>query len=319
MSTKSIPYIQIPRSTRIYNDREFIRANERPRNSGNINRTVSRYEGEQIRRPVRRPDSDYSRRPAERSEYRQNTRRPQRPVSPAHSEIRRHPVQKKKNPALRKSTLFLALELFVLMIVVTVAFNMATKNEAISQIPLAPFETEKTPKWMQKAASIEMPSWIDVQIINSEQEGNPSRTCQPLEGINDIVVHYVGNPRTTAQQNRDYYNIPESDVCSHFVVGLDGEIINCVPLTEKSASSNDRNRDTISIEVCHPDVTGEFTDESYQSLIKLVNWLMAEFDLDKSHVIRHYEVTGKECPMYYVRNPEAWEQFKNDLTEPEKK
>ena len=144
-------------------------------------------------------------------------------------------------------------------------------------------------------------------------QGNPSRSGVILEGINDIVVHYVGNPRTTAQQNRDFYNQQDSDVCSHFVVGMDGEIIMCVPLTEKSASSNDRNKDTISIEVCHPDTTGEFTDESYQSLIKLVNWLRSTFNLSTDHVIRHYEVTGKECPMYYVRNPEKWDQFKEDL------
>lgn len=199
---------------------------------------------------------------------------------------------KKKNK-LMSSILFLFVELAILIAIGSQVLVILTKKSNV-----------------EIAAELEIPSWIDVQLID---EGNPSRSGVLLEGINDIVIHYVGNPRTTAQQNRDFYNQEDSDVCSHFVVGIDGEIIMCVPLTEKSASSNDRNRDTISIEVCHPDVTGEFTDESYQSLIKLVNWLRSSFNLSTDHVIRHYEVTGKECPMYYVRNPEKWDQFKEDL------
>ncbi|MCR5272101.1 MAG: N-acetylmuramoyl-L-alanine amidase [Lachnospiraceae bacterium] len=163
---------------------------------------------------------------------------------------------------------------------------------------------------IEEAQNAEIPDWIDVQLID---ELNPSRSGVMLDGINDIVVHYVGNPRTTAQQNRDYYNNLDSNVSSHFVVGIDGEIIMCLPLYERSAASNDRNHDTISIEVCHPDETGEFTDASYQSLIKLVNWLLEEFDLTSDNVIRHYDITGKECPIYYVRNPQAWEAFKDSL------
>ena len=71
--------------------------------------------------------------------------------------------------------------------------------------------------------------------------------------------------------------------------------------------------DTISIEVCHPDSTGQFTEETYASLIKLVAWLLDVGDLSEENVIRHYDVTGKECPRYYVRNPEAWDTFVSDV------
>ena len=213
-------------------------------------------------------------------------------IMPRQTQTKRNAMPKKKNK-LMNSIVFLFLELVILIVIGTQVFKILTKKSNV-----------------EIAAELEIPSWIDVQLID---EGNPSRSGALLEGINDIVVHYVGNPRTTAQQNRDFYNQEDSDVCSHFVVGIDGEIIMCVPLTEKSASSNDRNRDTISIEVCHPDITGEFTDASYESLIKLVNWLRSSFNLSTDHVIRHYEVTGKECPMYFVRNPEKWDQFKEDL------
>lgn len=50
-----------------------------------------------------------------------------------------------------------------------------------------------------KLAAIEIPDWIDRQIIGVDGD---SRRGIPLEDIRDIVIHYVGNPGTTAQQNR---------------------------------------------------------------------------------------------------------------------
>ena len=49
--------------------------------------------------------------------------------------------------------------------------------------------------------------------------------------------------------------------------------------------------------------------------MKRTAWLCDTAGIGRDQVIRHYDVTGKECPLYYVRNPEAWEQFKADLQE----
>lgn len=147
-----------------------------------------------------------------------------------------------------------------------------------------------------------------------------SRPGTPLTNINGIVIHYVGNSGSTGEQNRDYFEnlqTGESDTyaSSHFVIGLDGEIIQCIPLDEISYASNERNSDTISIECCHPDDTGEFTDETYQSLVKLTAWLCEEYSLESDDVIRHYDVTGKNCPKYFVEDEDAWNDFHADLTE----
>ena len=96
-------------------------------------------------------------------------------------------------------------------------------------------------------------------------------------------------------------------------MGLEGEILVCVPIGEVAYCAGERNRDTLSIEVCHPDETGEFTAQSYASLIRLVNWLREFYGLSPENVIRHYDVTGKLCPKYYVEQPGAWEQFQRDL------
>ena len=159
-------------------------------------------------------------------------------------------------------------------------------------------------------AATSAPDWVDQQIIKVDGD---SRRGVMLEGVRNIVIHYVGNPGTTAQQNRDYYASRSSDVSSHFVIGLKGEIIQCIPLHEKSSASNHRNKDTISIEVCHPDESGKFTDASYQSLIKLTAWLLDVCDLNSDDVIRHYDITGKQCPLYYVTHEDAWKVFLKEI------
>lgn len=51
-------------------------------------------------------------------------------------------------------------------------------------------------------SAIKAPEWIDQQFLTV----NPySRPGTKLAAVNSIVVHYIGNPGTTAQQNRDYF------------------------------------------------------------------------------------------------------------------
>ena len=157
---------------------------------------------------------------------------------------------------------------------------------------------------------VEIPEWVDVQII---QVDGLSRRGEKLEDIRNIVIHYVGNPGTTAQQNHDWYENPQSEVSSHFLVGLEGEIIQCIPLDEFSSATNHRNKDTISVEVCHPDDSGRFNDAAYSSLVRLTVWLLENTGLKPEDVIRHYDVTGKECPRYYVRNEDSWHLFLQDV------
>ncbi len=40
-----------------------------------------------------------------------------------------------------------------------------------------------------------------------------------------------------------------------------------------------------------------------------------KFELTEENVIRHYDVTEKICPKYFVEHEDAWEQFHNDLAD----
>lgn len=152
---------------------------------------------------------------------------------------------------------------------------------------------------------------------------NPySREGEKRDVIDTIVIHYVANPGSSAFANRQYFNGLQwqkdeagTYASSHYIVGLDGEIIRCIPDDEIAfhAGNANVNRRSIGIEVCHPDDSGKFSDATYRSLVRLVSYLCAEYDIPLSGVIRHYDVTGKLCPAYYVNHPDEWELFKSRL------
>ena len=134
-----------------------------------------------------------------------------------------------------------------------------------------------------------------------------------------LTVNPWSRPGTTAKANRNYFESlssgeTETYASSHFIVGLEGEVIQCIPLTEIAYASNIRNEDTVAIEVCHPDETGAFSPAAYQQVVELTAWLCRTFDLDPdTDVIRHYDVTEKLCPLYYVEHPDAWDAFRADV------
>ena len=167
-----------------------------------------------------------------------------------------------------------------------------------------------------EAADVAVPDYVEQDYLTVNEWSRPG---MELEHINGVVIHYVGNPGTTARANRNYFESLSSGeegtyASSHFVVVLEGEVIQCVPLAEVAYASNTRNDDTVSIEVCHPDETGEFSSVTYARTVELTAWLCLQFRLKpETDVIRHYDVTGKECPRYYVEHPEAWDTFRADV------
>ena len=144
---------------------------------------------------------------------------------------------------------------------------------------------------------------------------------EALGEVTNIVVHYVANPGSTAIANRNYFNSLADghgvSASAHFIIGLDGEIIQCVPLecVAWANGSRESNLHSISIECCHPTSDGHFNEKTLESLRQLVKWLCEKYSLQKDAIIRHYDVTGKDCPRYFVAHPDEWEAFKESVFE----
>ncbi len=157
------------------------------------------------------------------------------------------------------------------------------------------------------------PTWkTDYLTVNDY-----SRPGTPLNEVKSIFVHYTANPGTSGKQNRSYFeNLKdnhETSASAHFIIGYEGEIINCIPLNEMAYAVQTRNEDSISIECCYLEKDGSFTEPTYESLIKLLRWLIDTYNLTEEDILRHYDCGGKKCPLYYADNADEWEKLKQDV------
>lgn len=144
-----------------------------------------------------------------------------------------------------------------------------------------------------------------------------SRPGTKLRKVKSVFVHYTANPGTSAQQNRSYFaNLAETherSASAHFIIGYEGELVQCIPLDEQAYAVATRNEDSVSIECCYLAQDGSFTPETYETLLHTLAWLLEEYDLNTEDILRHYDCGGKKCPLYYVENEGAWEQLLADV------
>ena len=156
---------------------------------------------------------------------------------------------------------------------------------------------------------------IDARLLTPNDYSRPK---EALESVQNIVIHYVANPMTSALSNRNYFeglkDSHQPSASAHFIIGLQGEIVQCIPTSEMAFASNGRNSDTLSIECCHEKEDGKFNSQTYQSLVELCAFLLGKVNLTPDDLIRHYDVTGKMCPKYYVEHSKEWEQLKLDVS-----
>lgn len=211
----------------------------------------------------------------------------------------------------------LGVSVLALVLLIVVYLLQGTKNK---NNPKEVTTTRSSVLYVELPNKVALPEWTDTfesTIVQNFLPVNPySRPGTDLKEVKGVVIHYVGNPNTTAEQNRSYFEnlatTHETNASSHFIIGLGGEIIQCVPLDEIAYASNKRNEDTISIECCHSDTTGQFSEATLNSLVKLTAYLciLNNIDVDEG-VIRHYDITGKACPKYFVDYENQWTLFKS--------
>ena len=138
-----------------------------------------------------------------------------------------------------------------------------------------------------------------------------------------IAWHFTGQHDVPAKNTVSYFSNVVANgykvngkyiyASSHYVMGLEGEIYYIVPETEIAYTTNSANAYSIGVECATTGVDDHYTDEEYKSMVKLGAYLACKYKLDpRKDFIRHYDVTGRICPRYFVNNVKAWEQFKLD-------
>ena len=140
-----------------------------------------------------------------------------------------------------------------------------------------------------------------------------------------IVMHYTANNGDTAQNNCDYYHrVGGLQASAHYFVDEYGAM--------QSVREDDtawhcgaraywhpecRNGNSIGIEMCsrkRADGSYYILPETVANAAALAKDIMQRYGIDTDHVLRHYDVTGKRCPMPWVDDPGQWTAFKDMLT-----
>lgn len=140
-----------------------------------------------------------------------------------------------------------------------------------------------------------------------------------------IVMHYTANNGDTAKNNCDYYHrVGGLQASAHYFVDEHGAM--------QSVREGDtawhcgaraywhpecRNANSIGIEMCsrkRADGSYYIKPETVANAAALAKDIMQRYGIDSDHVLRHYDVTGKRCPMPWVDDPSQWVAFKDMLT-----
>ena len=280
--------------------------------AGNMRRTSTT--GRQARRSTERREIEEPIRRRYDGRRRQDARRPLR--TPEEIERRRQIILKKRMQQRRrrmvKGIILLCEAAFIILVCVLLYQFVRSYRETDKEPVVKRAEEQAVSKVIEENHS-QKPSMTEEFLTE-----NPySRPGERLEGVRNVFVHYTANKGTSAAQNRSYFEnlgtTGETSASAHFIIGFEGEIIQCVPLDEIAYAVMGRNYDSVSIECCFLDDDGEFTWATYQSLVRLCAWLLDEYDLSSEDILRHYDEGGKKCPLYYVDNEEKWEQFKQDV------
>lgn len=158
---------------------------------------------------------------------------------------------------------------------------------------------------------------------------------RPASAIRYLVFHYTGNDGDRAANNAYYYRDNVVKASAHYFVD-DKTIIqsvedlgiawavggkkwaDCPETGGGTLFLTANNYNTLSIELCDTRRNGQLmaTEETLELAAKLGRALMEKYDIPPERVIRHFDVSGKHCPAYFM-DDKKWAAFKGRLRENE--
>lgn len=146
--------------------------------------------------------------------------------------------------------------------------------------------------------------------------------------IKYIVIHYTANKGDTAVNNCKYFEKVNRNSSAHYFVD-DNSIWQCVEDSDVAWHcgvdySNGKapywnkctNNNSIGIEMCSDYIANRYyiSDATQQLTIELVKELMQKYNIPADNVIRHFDVTFKECPQPFVQQDyNQWVLFKQKI------
>ena len=152
--------------------------------------------------------------------------------------------------------------------------------------------------------------------------------------IKYLVYHYTANDGDTDEANAKYFHNNVVKASAHRFVDDDSVTIsvpdNYVAYSVGGGLQGSKghtfykkctNTNSISIEMCDTIRNGKYevSPKTRANAIEEGRKIVKKYNIPKSHVIRHFDVTGKNCPAYFVKDEEAWKKFRDEIFETGKK
>ncbi len=226
-------------------------------------------------------------------------------------------TSKKKNMGRRARVYQFWAFVWVIAMCAATLFMGNAFYQSTQKSPVVKADKPTEPSVPEETSIVENTEWkpnIREDFLTISEYNRPGTE---LACVKNIFVHYTANPKTSAAQNRSYFEnlaqTHERAASAHFIIGYEGEIIQCIPLEEEAYAVVERNGDSISIECCYLAADGSFTKETYDSLVEMLAWLTDKYDLEPKDILRHYDCGGKLCPLYYVNHEDAWQKLLDDV------
>jgi N-acetylmuramoyl-L-alanine amidase len=158
-----------------------------------------------------------------------------------------------------------------------------------------------------------------------------NRTVMSNKKNEFIVIHYVGAV-SSARANAIYFQqklVGDKKASAHYFVD-EKDIYQVVENKDVAWHCGAkyykhlrcRNTNSIGIEMCcYRNSKGEIevSEEVEKRTIELTKELMKKYNIPIQNILRHYDVTGKNCPAPFVRNNNRWINFLNKLSKSEGK
>lgn len=149
-------------------------------------------------------------------------------------------------------------------------------------------------------------------VLTPVQGNNPGKRIKP----DTIVIHYTGQPLITADTLAHCFrddNGGYHQSCNYAVDST--EVICLIPAPGMSYGVTGHNNHVVNVEVCYNDVAGRFDLVTISNLRELVRRLMKKHGIKADNVKRHYDLTGKMCPMFYALHEDEWDELHRMITQ----
>ncbi len=161
-----------------------------------------------------------------------------------------------------------------------------------------------------------------MEFVSCDPSNYRAGRTQP---VRYIVMHYTANNGDTARNNCDYYHrVGRLQASAHYFVDEHGamqSVRECDTAWHCGARAywhpECRNANSIGIEMCsrkRADGSYYIKPETVVNAAALAREIMQRYGIDTDHIVRHYDVTGKRCPMPWVDDPAQWTAFLAMLT-----